>query len=92
LSRHWKVYAWAIVLAVGIRLFASPLLADRILNLFSFPALEHNVALLQTSGPSALLPLMYAINFNRSPELLAALILSTTVVSGISLPLVISLL
>jgi hypothetical protein len=35
---------------------------------------------------------MYAIKFKRSPQLLAALIFSTTVVSGISLPLVISLL
>jgi hypothetical protein len=66
-------------------------LADKVLTLFSFSTLEHNVALVQTSGPSALLPLMYAIKFNRSPELLAALILTTTVASGISLPLVISL-
>ncbi|MFP4258944.1 MAG: AEC family transporter [Desulfovermiculus sp.] len=92
LSRDWAVYAWAIIAAIAIRLLASPLAADHILALFSFSTLEHNAALVQTSGPSAILPLMYAIKFKRSPELLAALIFSTTVVSGISLPLVISLL
>lgn len=92
LNRNWGVYAGAIVLVVVIRLILSPLLADRLLALFSFSTLEYNVALVQTSGPSALLPLMYAIKFNRSPDLLAALIISTTVVSGISLPVVISLL
>jgi hypothetical protein len=91
LDRHWVVFAWSIVLALVIRLIASPFLADNLLTLFSFSDLEHNVALVQTSGPSALLPLMYAIKFNRSPELLAALILTTTLASGISLPLVISL-
>ena len=90
LNRHWVVYAGAILLALLIRLIASPLLADQLLALFSFSTLEHNVALVQTSGPSALLPLMYAIKFNRSPDLLAALIVSTTIASGISLPVVIS--
>lgn len=92
LNRHWAVFAWSILMAVTVRLIASPLLANELLNLFAFTSLDHNVALVQTSGPAALLPLMYAIKFNRSPELLAALILTTTVASGISLPLVISLL
>jgi hypothetical protein len=92
LSRDWAVYIGAIIAAIAIRLIVSPFAADHILTLFSFSTLEHNAALVQTSGPSAILPLMYAIKFKRSPQLLAALIFSTTVVSGISLPLVISLL
>ena len=52
---------------------------------------QRQVALVQKSAPSALLPLMYAIRFNRSPDLLAAMILSTTLLSAVSLTVLIKL-
>lgn len=74
-----------VLLAVVIRLAVSPALAYPLLKLIGVTGLERNVALVQTSAPAALLPLMYAIRFNRSPDLLAAIILTTTLLSGISL-------
>jgi hypothetical protein len=79
-------------IATFIRLIVSPVLAFFILNLLGISSLEHNVALLQTSGPVAVLTLLYAIRFNRSPHLLSAVIFTTTIVSGLTLTVLIKLL
>lgn len=92
LSSGLKRFIGPILAGSVIRLAISPLLALGLLRLLAMSGLEHDVAVLQTSGPSAILPLMYAIRFNRSPELLSALIFSTTLLSGISLPILISVL
>jgi hypothetical protein len=90
--RHRVLVFAAIVSAgVAIRLIASPLAAAALLSLLPVQGLERSVAIVQTSGPAAILPLMYTIRFNRSPELLAAVILFTTLLSGLTLPLVIDL-
>lgn len=81
----------AIGSAVFIRLIISPILAYPLLKLIGMPKLQESVALLQTSGPSALLPLLYAIRFNKSPELLASIIFITTLLSGFTLPFIIRL-
>ncbi len=78
-------YLKIIFMAVCIRLVISPLITFPLLDLIGVTGLEQQVATVQTATPSALLPLMYAIRFNRSPDLLAAIILCTTVLSGISL-------
>ena len=82
-------HAKFIPLALGLRLIISPAVACLILAMIGVNGLEKQVAMIQTSTPSALLPLMYAIRFNRSPDLLAAIILASTVVSGITLTLLI---
>jgi hypothetical protein len=74
-----------VLLAVCIRLIVSPALAYPFLELIGISGLERKIALVQTSAPAALLPLMYAIRFNRSPDLLAAIIVTTTLLSGVSL-------
>lgn len=74
-----------IVPAVIIRLVISPVIALILLKTIGISGIEKNVAVIQTSTPAALLPLMYAIRFNRSPDLLAAMIMTTTVLSGLSL-------
>ena len=74
-----------------LRLAISPLIAALILNTLGVVGLNYKVGLVQTSTPAPILPLMYAIRFNRSPELLAAIIISTTVLSVITLPAVIFL-
>ena len=82
-------FAAIISAASAVRLVISPLAAVCILCFFPVSQLEMSVAVLQTSAPAAILPLMYAIKFNKSPELLAAIILFTTILSGITLPVII---
>ena len=92
LTKNWISMLGPILAVLIIRLLISPGVAHFILQFLSFPPLDSKVALVQTSGPSALLPLMYAIRFHRSSQLLSAIILATTLASGITLPILISLL
>jgi hypothetical protein len=73
-----------------LRLVVSPLLAVVILSALGVAGLHYKVGLVQTSTPAPILPLMYAIRFNRSPELLAAIIIVTTILSAVTLPVVIA--
>ncbi|MBT7697268.1 MAG: AEC family transporter [Desulfobacterales bacterium] len=84
-------YIRIIIIAVCMRLIVSPAIAGPILDFLGVSTLEQQVAVIQTSTPAALLPLMYAIRFNRSPDLLAAIILATTILSGVSLTFLIRL-
>ncbi|UOD35432.1 AEC family transporter [Deferribacteraceae bacterium V6Fe1] len=84
-------YLSIIFIAVLCRLALSPLISFFALKAIDITGLEAKVALIQTSGPSAILPLMYAIKFNRSPDLIAAIIFFTTIFSGITLTLLIKL-
>lgn len=85
-------YLKIIVAGNVIRLIISPLIAWIILKLVGISDLDLNVALVQSSAPAALLPLMYAIRFKRSPDLLATLIMTTTIFSGFTLTLLIKIL
>ncbi len=73
-----------------LRLVISPLVAILCLGFIGVTGLSYKVALVQTSTPAPILPLMYAIRFNRSPELLAAIIIATTLLSVLTLPVVIA--
>ncbi|HKJ05255.1 MAG TPA: AEC family transporter [Geopsychrobacteraceae bacterium] len=84
-TRFQSKFIKIIGVAVIIRLLLSPVLTYPLLETLNISGLEQKIATLQTSAPSALLPLMYAIKFNRSPDLLASIILATTVLSSISL-------
>lgn len=75
--------------SVSIRLLAAPFISAGVLALLSFKGLGYSVSLVQISGPSALLPLMYAIKFGRDSDLLAAAILLSTALSALTLPAVI---
>lgn len=77
--------------SVFIKLAAAPFIAAGMLMLLAFEGMPFSVALVQLSGPSALLPLMYAIKFGRNADLLAAAILLSTALSAVSLPIVIYL-
>lgn len=78
--------------ALIVRLAVSPLIALALLNMLNISGVERNIAVIQTSTPAALLPLMYAIRFKRSPDLLAVIIVATTLLSGISLTVLIKML
>jgi predicted permease len=75
-----------------IRLIISPLVALGVLVLLGVSGLEMRVAIVQTSAPAALLPLLYAIRFKRSPEFLATIIMITTILSGVTLTLLMRIL
>lgn len=81
-----------IIPGVFIRLIISPLVAWGILILLGISDLEMKVAIVQTSTSAALLPLLYTIRFKRSPDLLATMIMITTILSGVTLTLIIRLL
>ena len=87
ISLAWaKRFILVILAGVIIRLIASPLLALPITNMLGISGVEQSVAVVQTSTPAAILPLIYAIRFKKSPELLACIIFFTTLISGITLP------
>lgn len=86
-----KGYLKLISMAAVLRLLVSPVIAYIVLRWINITGSDFQVAVVQTSAPAALLPLMYAIRFNRSPGLLAAIILTTTVLSGMTLPVLIKL-
>lgn len=89
--RFHSSYLSIIIIAVFCRLALSPLISFFALKAIDITGLEAKVALIQTSGPSAILPLMYAIKFNRSPDLIASIIFFTTIFSGLSLTILIKL-
>jgi predicted permease len=82
---------WLALLAVTVRLCVSPFMSWELAGLSGLSGLEKSVAVIQTSGPSAILPLIYAIKFNRPTDLLAATVLLTTAVSAITLTILITL-
>ncbi|MBN1957222.1 MAG: AEC family transporter [Desulfuromonadales bacterium] len=81
----------SVSVASVLRLLVSPVLAFAILTVLGVTGMNFRVGLVQTSTPAPILPLMYAIRFNRSPDLLAATIIVTTLLSALTLPLVIAL-
>ncbi|MEJ2699224.1 MAG: hypothetical protein P8Z70_06155, partial [Desulfuromonadales bacterium] len=50
--------------------------------------IDRNVVILQTSTPSAVLPLLYSLRFDTRPDLVAGAIFITTLLSSVSLTLV----
>ncbi len=86
-----KGYIKIISIAAFFRLAVSPVIAYFILQWINITGNEMQVAIVQTSAPAALLPLMYAIRFDRSPDLLAAIIFTTTVLSGVTLTILIKI-
>ncbi len=89
--RFSKAMLGTVATASFLRLVLSPVLAMLILGGLGVAGLSYKVGLVQTSTPAPILPLMYAIRFNRSPELLAAIIIVTTILSALTLPAVIFL-
>jgi hypothetical protein len=79
-------------LATGIRLILAPLVAWGLTSLLDLQGLTRNVVILQTSTPSAVLPLLYSLRFGTRPDLVAGAIFVTTLLSAVSLTLILYLL
>jgi hypothetical protein len=79
-------------LAAGIRLILAPLVAWGLAGLFDLNGMTRNVVILQTSTPSAVLPLLYSLRFGTRPDLVASAIFVTTLLSAVSLTVLLYLL
>ena len=79
-------------LAAGIRLILAPLIAWGLASLLGLHGLTRDVVILQTSTPSAVLPLLYSLRFGTRPDLVAGAILVTTLLSALSLTVLLYLL
>lgn len=77
-----------VVSSSALRLIISPLVAVVLCHVLAIHGLPRNVLILQTSTPSAIIPLLYAINYDAHPEMVAATIFVSTLLSGITLTLV----
>lgn len=81
-----------LALAAGIRLILAPLVAWGLAGLFDLQGMTRNVVILQTSTPSAVLPLLYSLRFGTRPDLVAGAIFLTTLLSAVSLTVLLYLL
>lgn len=79
-------------LATIIRLAIAPLVAWAIATLLDINGTTRSVIILQTSTPSAVLPLLYSLRFGMRPDLVAGTIFVTTLVSAASLTIILYLL
>jgi len=68
-----------------LRLVLSPVLAFLLCSLLRIEGLPRNVLILQTSTPSAIIPLLYAVNYDTRPELVASTIFVSTLLSSLTL-------
>jgi hypothetical protein len=79
-------------LTAVIRLALAPLIAWGLTVLLDLHGLTRNVVILQTSTPSAVLPLLYSLRFGSRPDLVAGAIFVTTLLSAFSLTVILYLL
>lgn len=79
--KHWGFFG----LSTVIRLLAGPLLALLLVNLLDLDGLTRKIVILQTSTPSAVMPLLYCIRFDTRPDLVSGSILLSTLCSAVTL-------
>lgn len=75
----------SLAVATVLRLGAAPLVAWGLTTLLGFSGAEQKIAILQTSTPAAVLPLLYALRFDCRPDWIASNLLVSTLASGASL-------
>ncbi len=68
-----------------LRLAVSPVIAFLLCLLLNIKGLPRNVLILQTSTPSAIIPLLYAVKYDTHPDMVAGSILVSTLLSAVSL-------
>jgi len=83
LTRGWGYFG----LATGLRLLAGPLIAVVLVALLGIDGLSRKIVILQTSTPSAVLPLLYCMRFGTRPDLVSGTILTSTLCSALTLTL-----
>lgn len=79
-------------LSAVLRLILAPLIAWGLTRALGIQGVTQGVVILQTSTPSAILPLLYSLRFNTRPDLVAGAIFINTLLCGFSLTLILYLL
>jgi predicted permease len=79
-------------LASVLRLVVAPAVAWLITEALGIRGLTRDVVVLQTSTPSAVLPLLYSLRFGTRPDLVAGAIMVTTILSAGTLTVLLYLL
>ena len=86
LSRSKITQGWGFFsLATSIRLLVGPLIAIALVALLELDGLARKIVILQTSTPSAVLPLLYCLRFGTRPDLVSGTILTSTLCSALTL-------
>jgi len=80
------------VLASVFRICGGVLVALAIIQLFSIDGLVRDIIVLQAAMPSAVMAMILAAKYNRDASVVASVVLITTVLSVISIPLILSIL
>jgi len=76
--------------ATGVRLALAPLIAWGLAGAFGFEGLLADVAVLDSSMPTAVNALVLASYYDRDPRLVSSVVLTTTVLSALSLTLLLA--
>lgn len=79
-------------LSTVLRLLIAPALGWALTTALGMKGLVQAVVILQTSTPSAVLPLLYSLRFETRPDLVAGAILVTTAASAVTLTVLLYLL
>ena len=86
LARSKITQGWGFFgLATSIRLLIGPLIAIALVTILGLDGLSRKVVILQTSTPSAVLPLLYCLRFGTRPDLVSGTILTSTLCSALTL-------
>ena len=78
--------------SIFLRLFVSPIVAFIICKIFNISGMPAKVLILQTSTPSAIIPLLYAINYDSRPDIVGGTIFFSTILSALTLTILLYLL
>lgn len=81
ISQGWGFFG----LATSIRLLLGPIVAIALAALLELDGLTRKIVILQTSTPSAVLPLLYCLRFGTRPDLVSGTILASTLCSALTL-------
>lgn len=87
-----ETFGSSLLAAVGLRLVLSPALSWGLCTLLGLGGLERSVIVLQTSTPTAVLVLLYALRFGCQPRWVASCIFVSTLGSALSLSAVLAFL
>jgi predicted permease len=79
--QNWGFFS----LSTGIRLLGGPILAIALTGLLGIEGLTRKIIILQTSTPSAVMPLLYCVRFDTRPDLVSGTILLSTLCSAFTL-------
>lgn len=74
-----------------LRLLVAPCLAWVLTVMLGIEGLARGIVILQTSTPSAVLPLLYALRFDSRPDLVVGAIFVSTLCSALTLTVVLYL-